>query len=146
MRLPARPPKNAAIRGYVEAALHFVQTIPYDRLEQRDLKTLSGFLLPTQMIAQNRGDCDTKSTALAAILAHILPNQKVIMVIIPNHAFLGIEMKPEKNDRTYEYQGKNYVLLETAGPAVLKVGQISPLSQTSLQKRKVLEIIPFIVI
>ena len=115
-------PENAAIRGYVETALHFVQTIPYDRLEQRDLKTLSGFLLPTEMIAQNRGDCDTKSTALAAILAHILTNQQVIMVIIPNHAFLGIEMRPEKNDQTYQHQGKNYVLLEVAGPATLKVG------------------------
>ena len=138
-------PANSGLRDHVQNSLNFVQTIPYDALNERDLEGLSGFLLPVSMIAQNRGDCDTKSVALLAMLAHIIPVKQgvpMIMILIPGHAFIGVQIAKQDGDQTYRYQNNDYVLLEVAGPALLPVGQLGPMSAKALRSRQVTEIIP----
>ncbi|MFB0954670.1 MAG: hypothetical protein QMB70_09355, partial [Aeromonadaceae bacterium] len=40
--------------------LAFVQAIPYQQLQSEDGRRGSGFLLPQQVLSNNRGDCDSK--------------------------------------------------------------------------------------
>ncbi len=154
-RLAMRPPIQAAVnsltnnndlRSHIENALNFVQTIPYDRLEQRNFKGLAGFLLPPSMIQQNRGDCDTKSVALLAMLGHIMPasagNNPLIMVLIPGHAFIGAKISPKSDDKVYRYNNVPYVLMEVAGPALFPIGKLSDMSERALRQNKIIEIIP----
>ncbi len=134
-------PESANIRHYVQTSLNFVQSIPYDTLEERNLQSLAGFLMPLDMVAQNRGDCDTKSAALLAIFANLLPTHKTIMIIIPNHAFIGINIQPKPEDMVYKYHDQVYVLMEVAGPAIFPVGQVGDRSRRGIAGRKILEVI-----
>ena len=139
-------PADSDLRSHIENALNFVQSIPYDTLERRDLNGLSGFLLPPSMIVQNRGDCDTKSAALLAMLSHIMPeslnNYPLIMVLIEGHAFIGANIKPKGDDMVYQYMGSNYVMMEVAGPGLFPVGQLAPQSEQALKHDKIVEVIP----
>ncbi len=139
-------PNDSDLRVHIENALNFVQSIPYDTLEKRDLNGLSGFLLPPSMIVQNRGDCDTKSTALLAMLSHIMPEAlngyPLIMVLIPGHAFIGAQIKPTGDDMVYRYKNSDYVLMEVAGPGLFPAGQLAEQSAQALAQNKIIEIIP----
>lgn len=111
-------------------AMAFIQTIPYDRLSDR--ATDAGFLPPLVMLAENRGDCDTKSVAFA-VLAHLLyPQVPSALILVRNHAFLGLGLTPQPGDRSIQYDRRTWVLAEPVGPAVLPVGQIGAESQAAL--------------
>lgn len=112
-------------------ALAFVQSIPYDTAPDR---AKLGFATPPAMLWQNRGDCDTKTVALAAILGTLLPSYATAIVLVPGHALLGIAMPPAQGDRLYAHQGRTYVLLEPVGPALSKIGELSPRSGAALAK------------
>ncbi len=142
----ADAPVGSDLRTHIENALNFVQSIPYDTLERRDLNGLSGFLLPPSMIVQNRGDCDTKSAALLAMLSHIMPESPnsypLIMVLIDGHAFIGANIKPKGSDMVYQYKGSNYVMMEVAGPGLFPVGQLALQSEQALKNNRIIEVIP----
>jgi len=137
--LPALAPVAAALRGQVSGLdpraalthlLAFVQTIPYDRLEDR--ATSAGFLPPFLMLAQNRGDCDTKSVAFAA-LAHLLyPRLPIALILVPRHAFLGLGLEPEPGDGYIVRGPRTWVLAEPVGPGLLPVGRSGPESTAAL--------------
>ncbi|MCH9852726.1 MAG: hypothetical protein K0U45_04405 [Alphaproteobacteria bacterium] len=139
-------PTDSDLRVHIENALNFVQSIPYDTLEKRDLNGLSGFLLPPSMIVQNRGDCDTKSAALLAMLSHIMPESlngyPLIMVLIEGHAFIGANIKPRGDDTVHQYKGSDYVMMEVAGPGLFPVGKLAAQSAQALAQNKIIEIIP----
>jgi hypothetical protein len=76
------------------------------------------------MLAENRGDCDTKSVAFAA-LAHLLfPKVPSALVLVPEHALLALGLAPEPGDRVVRLQGRDWVLTEPVGPDTPPVGQI----------------------
>lgn len=49
--------------------LDFIQAIPYQLLDSQSGRSGKGFLSPRQVLEQNRGDCDSKVTLMAALLA-----------------------------------------------------------------------------
>ncbi|WP_295393290.1 hypothetical protein [uncultured Thiodictyon sp.] len=111
-------------------AMAFIQTIPYDRLTDRGND--AGFLPPLAMLAENRGDCDTKSVAFA-VLAHLLyPQVPSALILVRNHAFLGLGLTPQAGDSSVQYDRRTWVLAEPVGPGVLPVGEIGADSQAAL--------------
>jgi hypothetical protein len=90
-------------------ATEFIQSIPYSTSTTTD----AGFQTPIGMFAQNRGDCDTKSVALAAILRGYGINS--VMVTMPEHMFMGVEIPASPGDHTFVYRGRRFVSVEPTG-------------------------------
>jgi hypothetical protein len=119
-------------RAALTQALAFIQVIPYDRLEDR--ANDAGLLPPLAMLADNRGDCDTKSVAFAA-LAHLLyPKVPSALILVPRHALLALGLDPAPGDRSIRYQGRDWVLAEPVGPGAWPVGQIGEESRAALDQ------------
>lgn len=114
-------------RGRVQLALSFFQEIPYAILD--DAQRQGGDFLPASaLLAENRGDCDSKAVALAAVLRSFTRFRKLAVVTMPGHAILGVEMPAEPGDATIRQGGRLYVALETAGPSILPVGRVGPIA------------------
>lgn len=128
---------GAQVRGLptreaLTRVLGFIQTIPYDPLADRAKDP--GLLPPLVMLAENRGDCDTKSVAFAA-LAHLLfPKVPSALVLVPEHALLALGLEPEPGDRVVQLQGRDWVLTEPVGPDTPPVGQIGEDSPAAVDR------------
>ncbi|MFZ8199199.1 hypothetical protein [Alteromonas portus] len=112
-------------RAYFSLILSWLQSIPYDTLEDRVASNGSGYAPPVSVIMQNLGDCDSKAVLASSMVRAFLPSTKMIMVFLPNHALLGIALTPMVDDRTIEYEGDTYVLYDPTGPALIPFGQVS---------------------
>jgi len=119
----ARNTRGFSKREVVNYTAHFIQSIPYDTLNSRDAHGETGFVAPLTLFDINKGDCDTKSTALAAILFNLYPSMNIKMVLIPNHAFLAIHLDTESADTAIVYHDREYVVVEAAGPALTSIGE-----------------------
>jgi hypothetical protein len=115
--LGSSSPKDS--RGKARHALEFIQSIPYSR----DTPNGADFQTPIGMFTQNQGDCDTKSVALAAMLREFGINS--VMVVIPEHMFMGVEVPAVPGDHTFSHNGKTYVGVEPAGEG-FPIGQVGP--------------------
>lgn len=120
----------------VDLALAFFQQIPYATLD--DGKRRGGDFLPgPALLAQNRGDCDSKAVALAAVLRTYASWRKLVMVTMPGHAVLGVELPAKVGQITLRAQGRQYVVLEAAGPAMLAMGKVGAESARYLEGREI---------
>ena len=114
----------------VEHMLDFIQAIPYQLLDSQSGRSGKGFLSPRQVLEQNRGDCDSKVTLMAALLAQRFPELKQAMVFVPGHALLGVALPAKPGEATLSRAGETYLLMEPTGPAQLPMGQLAPTSKT----------------
>lgn len=119
-------------RYVINNLLSFYQSIPYDTLEN---DRGDGFSTPFKLLHENKGDCDTKLVAVNSVIKNLFPDIKTIAIVVPNHAFIGIEMPINTNDKRLSYKGRNYVLAETAGPSVAKIGVLSDYSIKNIQSK-----------
>lgn len=123
-------------REFIDIASAWIQTIPYNRLEDRLSSNGSGFISPRDILLQNQGDCDSKSTLMAALIKAYDPNIDVQMVFLPEHALLAIEMISLADEMTLRYKGSTYILLEPTGPAQLPLGTVADTSKMALRNRQ----------
>jgi hypothetical protein len=128
-------------RARVALALAFLQEVPYATLEDKERRG-GDFLPAPAMLAQNRGDCDSKAVALAAILKTYAPWRKMVMVTMPEHAILAVDLPGEQGDWTVRAQGRQYVALEVAGPAMAPLGQVGSHTAKYLKEGRETEIWP----
>ncbi len=112
-------------RAYFSLILSWLQSIPYDTLEDRVVSNGSGYAPPVSVLMQNLGDCDSKAVLASSMVRAFLPSTKMIMVFLPNHALLGIALTPIEDDKTIEHEGNTYVLYDPTGPALIPFGQVS---------------------
>lgn len=126
--------RGGSARDMMNMALSFFQTIPYDTLRDRYTSSGAGFETPLRMLAENRGDCDSKSVAYLSLLRHYYPDLGLVMVYTPEHAFVGINIPQQGNDAAIEVDGLKYVLAEPVGPALVPLGEVSPESMAELKK------------
>lgn len=127
-------PKDA--REFIQISLSWIQSIPYNRLEDRLSSNGAGFVSPRDLLIQNQGDCDSKSTLMAALLKAYNPNMDVQMVYLPEHALLAINMRAKPDEMTIKYKGNEYILLEPTGPAQLLLGKVADTTKMSLRNRQ----------
>ena len=118
-------PNNSARRVYVNLLLSWVQSIPYNELKNRLTSNGAGYLPPLSVVANNQGDCDSKTVLMASLLRSILPTLKMSMVFLPNHALLAIELPFRSQGQTLYINGTSYVLMEPTGPAKTPLGEIA---------------------
>jgi len=113
-------------RDFAEKAIGFVQAIPYDiRKDGRD----KGYRRPLSVLARNRGDCDSKATLYLALLKAAHPDLESGFVYIKGHAYVGLGLKVRPNDFTFEADGRDWVIAEPVGPAMMPVGKAGPKSE-----------------
>lgn len=124
------------IREFIQISLGWIQSIPYNRLEDRLSSNGAGFVSPRDLLIQNQGDCDSKSTLMAALLKAYNKNIDVQMVYLPEHALLAVNMRAGVDEMTLQYKGEEYVLLEPTGPAQLSIGKVADTTKMSLQNRQ----------
>lgn len=88
------------------------------------------------MLEQNQGDCDSKVTLMAAMLAQLFPELKQAMVFVPGHALLGVALPAKPGEATLNREGETYLLMEPTGPAQLAMGQLAPTSKTLIDSQQ----------
>lgn len=128
-------------RARIGLALGFFQQIPYVKLEDQDRR--GGDYLPAPaLLAQNRGDCDSKAVALAAVLRTYTPGRKLAVVTMPGHAILAVDLPSDPEDWAIRSDGRQFVALEVAGPAMAGVGQVGAATARMLKEGREVEIWP----
>lgn len=128
-------------RARISLALGFFQQIPYVTLD--DARRRGGdFLLAPALLAQNRGDCDSKVVALAAVLRTYTPMRRLVVVTMPGHAILAADIASDPEDWAVRSDGRQYVVLEAAGPAMAAIGQVGSLTAKYLRDTRAIEIWP----
>lgn len=118
-------PSNSETRSYVNLVLSWVQSIPYNELKNRVTSNGAGYLPPLSVVANNQGDCDSKTVLMASLIRSLLPDVKMTMVFLPNHALLGIVLPFRTNEQTIDIDGLDYLLMEPTGPAKIPLGEIA---------------------
>lgn len=111
-------------RDYVNMMLSWIQSIPYNELEDKSVSRGSGYLSPPEVLTNNIGDCDSKTALLATLMRALLPNVSLAIVYLPGHALLAANISRRESEYTIELDGMRYMLLEPTGPAMLPIGQI----------------------
>lgn len=124
------------VREFINFTLSWLQAIPYDTLEDRISSNGSGFAAPQQLLLYNKGDCDSKSTLFLSLLKAYNPNLSTQMVFLPEHALVGVELKPTKTDTKITELGADYILAEPTGPAKHELGEIAPSSLMAIRNRQ----------
>ncbi len=132
----ANKTRGLSDREVIAYALRFLQLIPYDTLKSRNALGSIGFVAPLTLIDINKGDCDTKSVALAALIRNLLPDVRMVMVLVPGHAFLALDIPDKNSDSTININGREYVVVEPTGPALSPVGRAHPGSRPYLTLEK----------
>jgi hypothetical protein len=139
--LGATPHVADSDRARIALALAFFQEVPYAVLEDKERRG-GDFLPAPALLAQNRGDCDSKAVALAAVLRTYVPGRKLAVITMPEHAILAVDMPAEPGDWTIRASGRQYVALEASGPALAAIGQVGPLTAKYLKDARETEIWP----
>jgi hypothetical protein len=139
--LGATPNVENSDRARIALALAFFQEVPYAVLEDKDRRG-GDFLPAPALLAQNRGDCDSKAVALAAVLRTYAPSRRLVVVTMPEHAILAADLPAEPGDQTIRQQGRQYVALEAAGPALAPVGRVGGHTAKYLREGRETEIWP----
>ncbi|TWT13782.1 hypothetical protein [Reyranella sp. CPCC 100927] len=117
---------NADERARVALALSFFQAIPYDELTDRVRNGGYDFAPPPTLLDLNRGDCDSKAVALACVLRAVAPHRRSAMATMPGHAILGVDVPWREGDAWVRRDGRVFIALEAAGPAMAPVGRVAP--------------------
>lgn len=139
--LEATPGVGADARARVALALAFFQQIPYVGLGDGEARG-SDFLAGPAVLARNRGDCDSKVVALAAVLRTYVPGRKLVAVSMPGHVVLGIDLPARPGDQTARTATRQYVIMEAAGPHMSAIGNVDGRTAKYLADPRQIEIWP----
>jgi hypothetical protein len=101
--------------------LAFLQEIRYEiPPDEIDGRHVQGFYVPTEVLVNDHGDCDSKSAAFAALWRHL--DTPLILVSVPRHMLVGVEVRPGPAEAFVRIGNHYFVLCEPAGPAKLHPG------------------------
>jgi len=128
-------------RDRIALALGFFQEVPYAVLEDKQRRG-GDFLPGPALLAQNRGDCDSKAVALAAVLKNFTRFRKIVVVTMPGHAILAVDLPAQEGDWTVRSGGRQYVALEVAGPVMAPIGKVGNVTAKYLRDAREVEIWP----
>ena len=94
--------------------LIFLQSIPYDDMLKSDFDLNT----PIRMLAENRGDCESKQVFMAGLLRQLFPHKDIQMVTLPNreHIVLALEAQGLYSSDTFGKDGRRYIILDATGP------------------------------
>ena len=102
--------------------LAFFQELRYEippDVERGGRHTL-GFRVPSAVMVQGAGDCDSKAAAFCALWRQ-LPKRS-ILILVPEHALIGVEGKPRADEAYVRLGNRYFILCEVAGPGKIPPG------------------------
>jgi hypothetical protein len=117
IRSTARRNGYRSRRELIGAFASFVQSLPYRvpadfRINNVGEKILTaGAMMPLETLAYGWGDCDSKSMLFAALVQNI-GLVDVSFIVMEEHLFAAVQLRPEQNDRAIRYKNKDWVLIE----------------------------------
>ncbi|MEM0912424.1 MAG: hypothetical protein AAGJ37_15725 [Pseudomonadota bacterium] len=123
-------------REFTKLAMTWLQSIPYNDLLNRNDSNGAGFLSPIDLLRRNVGDCDSKSTLLAALLKAYDHNLRIHMVLLPQHALLAMSLPAQNDEQTLNINGRDMLLIEPTGPAHFGKGQVDGKSALAILNRQ----------
>jgi hypothetical protein len=109
-------------RQYLGMFVAFVQEIRYEVPPdvQNGRQTL-GLWVPTEVVANDHGDCDSKAVTFCALWrAFAAPT---IVIVLPRHVLVGVAMAPGPGQQFVRLGNRYYVLCEVAGPGKWAPGE-----------------------
>ncbi len=102
--------------------LAFFQELRYEvppDVDREGRHTL-GFRVPSAVMVQGAGDCDSKAAAFCALWRHF--PKRSILILVPEHALVGVEGKPRADEAYVRLGNRYFVLCEVAGPGKIPPG------------------------
>jgi hypothetical protein len=102
--------------------LAFFQELRYEippDVERGGRHTL-GFRVPSAVMVQGAGDCDSKAAAFCSLWRHF--PKRSILILVPEHALVGVEGKPRADEAYVRLGNRYFVLCEVAGPGKIPPG------------------------
>jgi hypothetical protein len=102
--------------------LAFFQELRYEippDVERGGRHTL-GFRVPSAVMVQGAGDCDSKAAAFCALWRHF--PKRSILILVPEHALIGVEGKPRADEAYVRLGNRYFILCEVAGPGKIPPG------------------------
>jgi len=109
-------------RQYLGMFVAFLQEIRYQVPPnvQNGRETL-GLWVPTEVLANDHGDCDSKAVTFCALWrAFAAPT---LVIVLPRHVLVGVAMAPGPGQQFVRLGNRYYVLCEVAGPGKSAPGQ-----------------------
>lgn len=79
-----------------------------------------GFRVPSAVMVDAAGDCDSKAAAFCALWRHF--PKRSILILVPEHALVGVEGKPRADEAYVRLGNRYFVLCEVAGPGKIPPG------------------------
>jgi hypothetical protein len=116
---------NLDQRQSLDLLLRFFQDYPYGVPPQViDNKLVNGLFVPPLSLQNGWADCDSKSLWMATVLSHDPAfKNKLAMIMVPGHAFLGIEIWPQVYDEKYTYRNRTFIVAEPTGLSRTPLGR-----------------------
>jgi len=117
IRSTARRNGYRSKRELIGAFTSFVQSMPYkvppdSRINNEGEQILTaGAMMPLDTLAHGWGDCDSKSMLFAALVQNI-GLVDVSFIVMEEHLFAAVQIRPEQNERAIRYKNKDWVLIE----------------------------------
>ena len=112
---------GSSLRQYLGLLLAFYQELGYEvPPDEVDGRRTLGLRVPTDVLVWGRGDCDSKAVAFAAMWRRF--PTRAVMVLVPGHALVGVEVPARPGERTVRVGNRTYVLCEVAGPGKWRPG------------------------
>jgi hypothetical protein len=117
------------------AAVHsFVRSIPYEQAPPVEGgRYTAGVEVPLRVLAEDRGDCDSKAVLFAALWID-LSNSRTILIQVPEHMVVGVAM-PFVAGEGVMIRSTRYLLLEMSCPQKARPGVISQYTADALANR-----------
>jgi hypothetical protein len=102
-------------RQYLGMFVAFVQEIRYELPpDVQNGRATLGLWVPTEVLANDHGDCDSKAVTFCALWrAFAAPT---LVVVLPRHVLVGVAMPPGPGQQFVRLGNRYYVLCEVAGP------------------------------
>jgi hypothetical protein len=102
-------------RQYLGMFVAFLQEMRYELPPdvQGGRQTL-GLWVPTEVVANGRGDCDSKAVTFCALWRAF--SSPTIVIVLPRHVLVGVAMAPGPGQKFVRLGNRYYVLCEVAGP------------------------------
>lgn len=116
---------NSDSREYINLLLSWIQSIPYNSLENRLESNGAGYAPPIDVLNDNQGDCDSKTTLAAALIRALIPNMPLAIIYLPDHALLAASIPHRQTDPVKHIDGTAYLLMEPTGPTLMPLGEIA---------------------
>ena len=70
-----------------------------------------GAIMPLEVLSNKWGDCDSKSMLFAALVRSI-DLIDVVFIVVPDHLFAAVDLRPEDDEHMIGHKGDYWVLIE----------------------------------